>query len=109
MCQCTRERAASLARRMEIEGLYATVGTAVLALAFAALTTRSVLREDEGTQRMREIARLIQDGAAAFLRREYQILAVFVAAVAAVLVVFVDYDVLGRFPPAAGGNRPRTS
>ena len=87
---------------MEIEGLYATVGTAVLALAFAALTTRSVLREDEGTQRMREIARLIQDGAAAFLRREYQILAVFVAAVAAVLVVFVDYDVLGRFPPAAG-------
>ena len=56
MCQCTRERAASLARRMEIEGLYATVGTAVLALAFAALTTRSVLREDQGTERMREIA-----------------------------------------------------
>ena len=85
-----------------MEGLYITVGAAALALGFAALTTRSVLREDEGDERMRGIARMIQEGAAAFLRREYQFLLVFVAAVTALLAVFVDYDVLGRFSPAAG-------
>ena len=41
MCQCTRKRAPSLAGRMGIEGLYVTVATAVVALAFAALTARA--------------------------------------------------------------------
>jgi K(+)-stimulated pyrophosphate-energized sodium pump len=83
----------------------------VVALVFAAITARQVLAEDEGTETMRTIARAIQAGAAAFLRREYTFLAVFVAFVAVVLTIFIDYDVLDRFGEQQGNltNLPRTA
>jgi K(+)-stimulated pyrophosphate-energized sodium pump len=80
-----------------MELLYTALGAGVLALLFAGVTTRRVLREDTGTDTMRSIAALIQAGAAAFLRREYTFLAVFVAIVAVVIAVFVDFDVTGKY------------
>ncbi len=59
----------------------------VAALAFAWLRALGVGRRDPGGDRMREIARAIREGAMAFLSREYRVLAVFVLAVAALLVV----------------------
>ncbi|HEY0674564.1 MAG TPA: sodium/proton-translocating pyrophosphatase, partial [Longimicrobiales bacterium] len=44
-----------------------------------------VKKQPDGNDRMREIAALIQDGAMAFLRREYMTLALFVVVVAAAL------------------------
>ncbi|MCI4341994.1 MAG: sodium-translocating pyrophosphatase [Thermoplasmata archaeon] len=58
---------------------------ALLGLAYAGVLTVLLLREDEGTDRMKEIAAAIREGAVAFLRREYT--AVFV--VAAVLSVVI--------------------
>jgi K(+)-stimulated pyrophosphate-energized sodium pump len=83
----------------------------VVALLFALWTARQVLKVDEGTEVMRDIARAIQEGAAAFLRREYQFLAVFVVAVAVVLTIFIDYDVLDRFGEQTGQltDAPRTA
>ncbi|MBI4265576.1 MAG: sodium-translocating pyrophosphatase [Acidobacteria bacterium] len=80
-----------------MELLYLALGAGALALVFAAATTRRVLREDTGNDTMRSIAALIQEGAAAFLRREYTFLAGFVAIVAAAIAVFVDADVTGKF------------
>ena len=80
-----------------MELLYLALGAGVLALLFAVVTTQRLLREDTGTDAMRAIAALIQEGAAAFLRREYTFLAVFVAAVALLIAVFVDLDVTGKF------------
>jgi K(+)-stimulated pyrophosphate-energized sodium pump len=60
---------------------------ALVGLAYAGLQTALVLREDEGTDRMREIAAAIREGALAFLRREYM----FVFAVAAVLAVVIAF------------------
>ncbi|CAN5383137.1 sodium-translocating pyrophosphatase [soil metagenome] len=80
-----------------MELLYVALGAGVLALLFALITARRVLAEDTGTDAMRSIAALIQDGAAAFLRREYTFLAAFVAVVAVVIAVFVDFDVTGKF------------
>src|SRR5918995_5365158 len=77
--------------------LYLALGAGILALLFAGITTRRVLREDTGTDVMRSIADLIQQGAAAFLRREYTFLAGFVVLVAAVIAAFVDFDVTGKF------------
>jgi K(+)-stimulated pyrophosphate-energized sodium pump len=84
---------------------------AVGALLFAFVTAQSVLREDQGDDTMRTIAAAIQDGANAFLRREYTYLAYFVVVVAAVLVIFIDYDVLNRFGDQAGNltGAPRTA
>jgi K(+)-stimulated pyrophosphate-energized sodium pump len=80
--------------------LYLALGAGVLALLFAIVTARNVLREDTGNDAMRAIAKLIQEGAAAFLRREYTFLAGFVVLVTVVIAVFVDNDVTGKFAAA---------
>ena len=80
-----------------MELLYLALGAGLLALLFAAITAQRVLREDTGTDAMRRIAALIQEGAAAFLRREYTFLAGFVVVVAGLITVFVDLDITGKF------------
>ncbi|HML98491.1 MAG TPA: sodium-translocating pyrophosphatase [Tepidiformaceae bacterium] len=94
-----------------MENLLIALAAGVVALLFAAYTARKVLAEDEGTDLMKEIAKAIQEGAAAFLRREYTFLAGFVVIVAAVLVIFIDYDVLDRFGEQRGEltDLPRTA
>ncbi|CAN5521852.1 sodium-translocating pyrophosphatase [soil metagenome] len=59
----------------------------LLALAYAYNRNRWVTRQDPGTLEMQEIAAAIAEGARAFLRREYRVLAIFVAAVAALLAI----------------------
>jgi K(+)-stimulated pyrophosphate-energized sodium pump len=58
-----------------------------LALAFAWYRARWIARQDAGTDEMKEIAKRIEEGAMAFLSREYRVLAVFVVVVACVLAV----------------------
>ena len=53
---------------------------------------------------MRRIAAAIQQGAAAFLRREYIFLSGFVVVVFVVLTVFVDYDLLDKFEELSIGD-----
>ena len=48
------------------------LGLSVLALAVAGLLARYVLRQDNGTPEMRRISDAIQEGAEAFLRRQYR-------------------------------------
>jgi len=94
-----------------MNNLLVALGAGVIALLFAAWTARRVLAEDEGTDTMKTIARAIQEGAAAFLRREYTFLSIFVVIVAVALAVFVDYDVLDRFGEQRGEltDLPRTA
>lgn len=54
---------------------------ACCALLFALFIARSIRRQKTGTDRMREIAKAISDGARAFLRSQYRILAIFTAVV----------------------------
>ncbi|MBM4463310.1 MAG: sodium-translocating pyrophosphatase [Chloroflexi bacterium] len=62
----------------------------VLGLAFALFAVLYVLKQGEGTQRMKDISLAIKEGALAFLRREYQILAFFVVAITVILAVIPD-------------------
>ena len=57
----------------------------VLALAYAYTKASWVSRQDAGTDEMKEIAARIQEGAMAFLGREYKVLAIFVGIVAILL------------------------
>jgi K(+)-stimulated pyrophosphate-energized sodium pump len=49
--------------------------TALLAIGVGFLLTRGVLAEDEGTPKMREIAKAIQEGALAYLKRQFRTIA----------------------------------
>jgi K(+)-stimulated pyrophosphate-energized sodium pump len=60
---------------------------ALLALAVAGWLVREVLAAGQGTEKMQEIARAVQEGAAAYLRRQFRTLGVFVVVIFFVLLV----------------------
>ena len=70
--------------------IWIPVAAGVIGIAFVVLLARYVLGFSQGTKRMREISAAIQEGAFAFLNREYRILAGFVAVVAVVLWIVPD-------------------
>jgi hypothetical protein len=78
-----------------------SLGVGVLAIAFAAVLARRALTANPGTERMREIQQAIQEGAQAFLVREYRVLAVFAAVLAGLLGVFVAWSTAAAFVLAA--------
>ena len=57
----------------------------VLGLLFVFIKSAWVSKQDQGTDKMKRIAKNIADGAMSFLKAEYKILAIFVAAVAILL------------------------
>ncbi len=58
--------------------IYLAPVVGVIALIFALFLSKKVSREEEGTDRMKEIAAAISDGAHAFLTAEYKILVIFI-------------------------------
>ena len=62
----------------------------LLGMVFALGTYLLLLKADEGNQRMREIAGEIHNGAMVFLKREYQIILIFMAVVFAVISWFIS-------------------
>ncbi len=68
---------------------------AVLALAVASWLVRQVLATGQGTAKMQEIAKAVQEGAAAYLQRQFRTLAVFVVVIFFVLLVLPVPDGAG--------------
>jgi K(+)-stimulated pyrophosphate-energized sodium pump len=62
------------------------------ALAFAFYLSRAVLAADQGTPKMQEIAKAIQEGAGAFLRRQFRTLGVFAVIVFILLLLLPVSD-----------------
>ncbi len=60
---------------------------ALVALGFAAALVKAVLSAGKGTQKMQDIAGAVQEGAQAYLTRQFKTLAVFV--VIAVILLFL--------------------
>jgi K(+)-stimulated pyrophosphate-energized sodium pump len=67
--------------------IYLIPAAGVLALLFAAYKSSWVKKQDAGDEKMRTIAGHIQEGAMAFLSREYRVLSIFVVVVAILLAV----------------------
>ncbi|MFL5791402.1 MAG: sodium-translocating pyrophosphatase [Actinomycetota bacterium] len=63
----------------EKAALWVILGISIVALLFAWYLVREVLSAPEGTPKMREIAEAIQEGAKAYLSRQFRTLAVFLA------------------------------
>lgn len=85
-----------------------TLALSLLGIAYVVWTTNRILKFDTGNDLMRHISASIQDGASAFLHREYMVIAGFVAIVAAIIAVFIAWQtalafVLGAVTSAAAG------
>ena len=66
----------------ETATLWVVLGISLGALVFADCLVREVLAAPEGTDKMKEIATAIQEGAKAYLRRQFRTLAVFIVVLA---------------------------
>ena len=64
---------------------------AAVALLFALYKARYVSKCDAGNSRMQEIAAAIAEGASAFLRAEYKILAIFIVVLFVLITIFIDF------------------
>src|SRR5436305_608547 len=76
--------------------LWLVLACGILALIYGGLTIASVLRQSAGTARMQEIAAAIQEGASAYLNRQYTTVAIVG------LVIFIIAWVIFGWQVAAG-------
>lgn len=74
---------------------------AVIALVFAAVTAKKVLKFSEGTEQMQKIAKSIRAGANAYLKRQYSVVAVFFGGMFLLLCVMAAFKLLTWFVPFA--------
>ncbi len=69
----------------------------IIALVAAWLFFRQTLKESEGTDRMKEIAKAVRDGAMAYLRQQYKVVTIFFLIMAGVLA-FLAYGLKVQNP-----------
>jgi len=74
---------------------------ALLALAFAFLQSRKVLKFSEGTPAMIKIAKAIREGASAYLRRQFRVVAIIYVVIVAALAVLAAMGHASPFIPFA--------
>jgi len=82
--------------------LAAILACALIGLGYGVLRRAQVLRADTGTLLMREVARAIQEGAIAYLRRQLRTMSVFVAAITIALWILYTPIYSGHPELAAG-------
>ncbi|WP_338407998.1 sodium-translocating pyrophosphatase [uncultured Flavobacterium sp.] len=100
---------------MESFMIYVPIVMAIIGLAFMAIKRSWVLKQDAGDGKMKEISDYIYEGALAFLKAEYRLLAIFVVIASVVLagisffvptthILIVVAFVFGAFFSALAGN-----
>jgi len=73
----------------------------IVGMIFVGILARWVIKQDPGTPRMQEIASFIQQGANAFLRREFQTIGCFIAGIAVLLLIFLEWQIAFGFVTGA--------
>ena len=95
--------------------IYVPIVMAIIGLAFMAIKRSWVLKQDAGDGKMKEISDYIYEGALAFLKAEYRLLAIFVVIASVVLagisfvvpttdILIVVAFIFGAFFSALAGN-----
>jgi K(+)-stimulated pyrophosphate-energized sodium pump len=71
-------------------GVVVALGCAACAVLYGGLTTRWLLRQSPGNETMQGISRAIQEGAAAYLNRQYSIIGMVAVVLAVVIWIALD-------------------
>ncbi len=86
---------------MELYLVIATFVGAVLAILFAFIMAKRVLKFDEGTEKMKKISASIRQGANAYLKRQYTIVSVFFGGMFLILTAMAIFGMLTPYVPFA--------
>jgi K(+)-stimulated pyrophosphate-energized sodium pump len=73
----------------------------VLALIFGWIFFKSMMKSSEGTDRMKEIAQHVRDGAMAYLQRQYKVVGMVFAILLVVFIILAVLGVQNPFVPVA--------
>lgn len=84
--------------------MYSVPVAALLAIVYALVKSAWIIRQDAGTDRMKEISGFIHEGAMAFLKAEYKVLAIFVVIVAGLLALLNYGSNVDLKPGEASGS-----
>ena len=74
--------------------LYLVLAAGVIGIIVGLFLMKGVLAAEQGSEKMREIAKAIQEGAEAFLSRQFKTIAIIVVPLAA-LIYFTGAEVVG--------------
>ncbi|HXE66319.1 MAG TPA: sodium-translocating pyrophosphatase [Rhodanobacteraceae bacterium] len=81
---------------LEQYGMWIALGCAVIAILYGVVSTSWIMKQPAGNDRMREIAQAVQEGAKAYLNRQYRTIAL------AGIVLFLLIGFLISWPAAIG-------
>ena len=70
--------------------LYLTILTGIIAICVVVFLIKDILKKDAGNERMKEISGYIEEGAMAFLKKEYSYLSVFIVVVALTIMISLN-------------------
>lgn len=81
--------------------LWIAMGASLLSLAFVVYLARYVMSKPQGNAKMEELSKAIQDGANAFLKREYSYVAVFVVVISILIGLGLGPETVVAFAAGA--------
>ncbi len=77
---------------MMVDAVVFALGAGIAVLAYAAYLALSVVKAPAGTEKMQDISRAVQEGANAFLNRQYKTLAPVAVVLAVVIGYFINWQ-----------------
>lgn len=77
--------------------LLLAIAAAVLAIIYGIIQTQRLMSESAGSEKMQEIASAIQEGANAYLKRQYTTIAIVGAVVCVIVAIFLGWQVAVGF------------
>jgi len=87
------------------------LGISIISLFFALILVLIIMKKSPGNEKMKEISEAIHKGALTFLKKEYEVLAVFIVVVALIMYLFLENGgklaisfIIGGISSALAGN-----
>lgn len=82
---------------IQLIALFAAPATAIIALTYGYFLSRKIIKQEEGSKELREIAKAVSDGAMAYLARQFRVVAVFMSVLAIVIALTLGLGIAATF------------